>query len=109
MRVLKAQLDLTAQSAQTTRFTAPLWSLLVALLCSLGPFGHQALSTALYLPMIVTLMIALSSGLISLYLRRTETLTSLGEIRHWFLRLGLVQTGISVAWGLMPWVLWEPG
>jgi two-component system cell cycle sensor histidine kinase PleC len=111
VRVLKAQLDLTAQSVQTTRFTSPLWSLLVALLCSvpMGPFGHQRLIAALYLPMVMSLMIGLSSSLTSVYQHRIKGRAGLGEIQRWFLRLTLMQAGISLAWGMMPWLLWEKG
>src|SRR4051812_45309860 len=72
-RVLKAQLDLTAMSVQATRFTSPLWSLLVALLCSslTGLFGHHSVAETLYLPIIVSAAIALSASLSALYLRRT--------------------------------------
>jgi two-component system cell cycle sensor histidine kinase PleC len=111
MRVLKAQLDLTAHLVQSTRFTSPFWALLVALLCSapLGLFGHQSLVKVFYLPMIVVLMIAISSGLTATYLRRGASMTGSDEIRGWFLRLTLMQIGTSVCWGSMSWLLWEPG
>ena len=41
-RVLKAQLDLTAQSVRATRLTAPLWALAVAFLCS-NPLAFSAI------------------------------------------------------------------
>ncbi len=110
-RVLKAQLDLTAHSVQTTRFTAPFWALLVALMGSgpLGLFGHQSLLKVFYLPMAVVLMVVISSSLTSIYLRRSAGLTNVAEINRWFLRLSLTQVGTSVSWGLMPWLLWDPG
>jgi two-component system cell cycle sensor histidine kinase PleC len=111
MRVVKAQLDLAAHAVQTTRLTAPAWSLLVALLCSdlCGLFGHQSLTRALYLPVIVTLATGAASSLATLYLRHSAGITGLEQIRHWFLRLTGMQLGISLAWGFMPWLLWEPG
>jgi two-component system, cell cycle sensor histidine kinase PleC len=111
VRVLKAQLDLSAQAVRATRFMAPLWSLLVALLCSrvCGLFGDQSLTRAFYLPMIVSLMIVFSTSLSLVYLRRTAGINSVPEIKQWFLRLGLLQMGVSLSWGLMPWLLWEPG
>jgi two-component system, cell cycle sensor histidine kinase PleC len=111
VRILKAQLDLCAQAVQATRLTAPIWSLLVALLCSdvCGLFGHQSLIKAFYLPMIVSLMIVFSTSLTSVYLRRTAGVTTFPEIKHWFLRLAALQVGVSLSWGLMPWLLWEPG
>ena len=109
LRVLKAQLDLTAQSVQTTRFTAPLWALLAALLCSQGLFGRHSLMQALYLPMIVTLTVGMSTGFTATYLRQSGGMQNITEIRRWFLRLSLVQFSNSLAWGLMPWLLWETG
>ena len=111
VRVLKAQLDLTAKSVQTTRFTSPFWALLVALLCSghHGLAGHQSLLQALYLPLIVALMVVLSSSMTSVYLRRSAGLENLAEIRRWFVQLTLMQAGTSLSWGLLPWLLWEPG
>src|ERR1700733_5580638 len=99
VRVLKAQLDLSAQAVQATRFTAPLWSLLVALLCSdvCGLFGHQSLIKAFYLPMIVSLTIVFSTSLTAVYLRRTAGITTFPEIKRWFLRLAALQVGVSLS------------
>ena len=93
VRVLKAQLDLTAQSVQATRFTAPVWSLLMALLCSgaLGVFGHQSLISALIFPMIVTLTLGVSSSVAALYLSRTNGVIADDHVRHWFAHLMVMQ------------------
>jgi two-component system cell cycle sensor histidine kinase PleC len=107
VRVLKSQLDLTAQTVQATRMTSPLWSLLVALLCC-GLFGQSSLAQALYLPTIVTLMVGVSAAITALYVHRTTGAINLAEIQPWYLRLTLMQAGISTVWGLMPWLLWEP-
>ena len=111
VRLLKAQLDLTAQSVLAMRFTAPLWSLLIALLCSgsLGVFGHQGLISVLIFPMIVTLSLGVSSSVAGLYLSRTTGVIDFDQVRHWFLHLTVMEGGVSLAWGFMPWLLWEPG
>jgi two-component system cell cycle sensor histidine kinase PleC len=111
LRVLKAQLDLTAQSIEATRFTAPLWSLVVALFCSSlwGIFGHKSLVEVLYLPMGVTLVIGLALGMTAFYQHRTNVLADPGEIQAWFLRFSALQMAISLSWGLAPWILWEGG
>ena len=109
--MLKVQLDLSAHAVQATRLTSPLWSLLVALLCSnvTGLFGNCGLIEALYLPTLVTLMIGLSSAVAALYLRQSTVALSAAEMRKWSLRFILAQIGISVAWGSMAWLLWETG
>ena len=111
VRLLKAQLDLTAQSVLAMRFTAPLWSLLIALLCSgsLGVFGHQGLISVMIFPMIVTLSLGVSSSVAGLYLSRTTGVIDFDQVRHWFLHLTVMEGGVSLAWGFMPWLLWEPG
>ncbi len=111
VRVLKSQLDLTALSVRSTRVTSPLWSLLVALLCSdvVGLFGHHRLSEALYLPILVAAVTALAAGISAVYLRRDVGTVSLGDVESWFARLIAMQMGISMVWGVMPWLLWEPG
>jgi len=111
MRVLKSQLDLTAMSVQATRITSPLWALLVAVLCSSisGLFGQGNIWQALYLPILVTAAFVLSSGLIKTYLRRTAGDLSIESMSYWFTRIAGMQILISTAWGLMPWLLWEPG
>jgi two-component system cell cycle sensor histidine kinase PleC len=72
-------------------------------------FGHQSLSRALYLPMIVTLATGAASSLATLYLRHSAGITGFEQVRYWFLRLTGMQLGISLAWGFMPWLLWDPG
>ncbi len=108
-RLLKAQLDLTAHSVQATRFTSPLWALLVGVLCVkfTGIFGHAEILTALCLPLLVTAMAGVSFGMTSHYLSRTAVDSS--RVRAWFLHFAVMQMGISAAWGFMPWLLWEPG
>ncbi len=109
VRVLKAQLDVTALSLRGARFTSPLWSLAVALSCSnvTGLFGHISLSHALYLPILVTAMAALSASLCRTYLGRMTDDVTPDEGRVWFLRLAGVQLGISAVWAITPWLLWE--
>jgi len=111
VRVLKAQLDLTAQSVLVTRLTAPLWSLLVAMLCCnlVGVFGHQKLVLALIFPAIVTLTLGVSCSVAALYLGRTNRMAGDEQVRHWFSHLMVMEGGVSLAWGFMPWLLWEPG
>ena len=111
VRVLKAQLDLTAGVIQQTRLHSILRALVLALIASdlTGLFGHTPLAQALYLPMIVTLAIGVSSAMTSVYLARTGGMVDLTTVQDWFLRMIGMQATISLAWGAMPWLLWEPG
>jgi two-component system cell cycle sensor histidine kinase PleC len=110
VRVLKAQLDLTAGVIQATRFQSMIRSLVLALVASnlVGLFGHVGLVAALYLPMIVILAIGISSSLITVYFSRARGTEDFAVIQAWFLRIIGMQAAISLAWGLMPWLLWEP-
>ena len=109
VRVLKAQLDLAAGVIQTTRFPSMVRSVVLALVASnvIGLFGHTSLVTALYLPIIVTLVIVVSSSLTSVYLSHSQSAWQPDAIRLWFLRFLAMQAAVSLAWGTMPWLLWE--
>ena len=111
VRVLKAQLDLTAGVIQQTRLHSVVRATVLALVASdlIGLFGHVRLETALYLPVIVTLAIAISSSLTAVYVTRTAGVVDLATIQAWFLRFTGMQAAISAAWGIMPWLLWQPG
>jgi two-component system cell cycle sensor histidine kinase PleC len=104
-RVLSAQLDLAAQSAQSTRYSSPLWSLVPAALCSapVGLFGHVPLGRALVLPVAVSLVLTVIALSADTY-RRTD-----GAGKSWFFRFMLMHVATSTVWGLMPWLLWERG
>ena len=107
LRVLKAQLDVAAHSLLATRFTAPLWALLMALGVT-GLFGHRPLAATLLLPVLV-LGTAIFSSLVTEKHRHSMDMPPDETLRRWFVKLSLVQLSRSVAWGLLPWLLWEPG
>ena len=111
LRVVKSQLDHTAISLKAMRFTPPLWALIVALVSSnlVHLFGHRSLTEALYLPVIVTAAVALSASVTAVYLRRTGDLVSHTDISHWVARFCGTQLVVGISWGVMPWLLWEPG
>ena len=111
VRVTKAQLDLTAGVIQQTRLHSVVRAVVLALVGSdlTGLFGHTDLTTALYLPMIVILVIGISSSLTSVYFSRTSGKVDFPTMQAWFLRITGMQAAISLAWGVMPWLLWEPG
>ncbi|HVZ28519.1 MAG TPA: ATP-binding protein [Rhizomicrobium sp.] len=107
--MLKPQLDLAAAVIRQTRFHSIIRSLVLALVASelVGLFGHVGLMQALYLPMIVTLAIGVSSSLTGVYLVRAGGM-DFPTLQGWFLRFIGMQAAISLAWGFLPWLLWEP-
>ena len=109
-RVLKAQLDLAAQSVRTTRATSPLWALALAIGCSdiFGLLGHRPLSETLYLPAVV-LAAALVSGAIAVSYRKATVRNPDCDLSLWYSWHCVMQLAISVAWGAMPWLLWDHG
>ncbi len=104
-RVLRAQLALAARSIRVTRVTSPAWALVIAVLCSVGVFGHVPLTYTMFLPLAVTLSYVMSSFVASAYEDHCEE----RDPQDWFLGLACVQLSISAAWGLMPWLCWEVG
>jgi two-component system cell cycle sensor histidine kinase PleC len=109
-RVLKAQLDLAARSVRTTRITAPLWSLALALLCSdrFGLLGHRPLAVTLLMPLFVTVAIAAAAAVTAVY-QRDSARDPGGGLGFWHQRHCVMQLIVSAAWGTMPWLLWESG
>jgi two-component system cell cycle sensor histidine kinase PleC len=105
-RVLKAQLALAATSVRNTRITSSVWALLVAVLCSAGIFGHVSFAVTLLLPLAVAVAIGASSLMAGAYLRYGETE---GDADSWFHCFLMMQVAGSAAWGLMPWLCWQPG
>jgi two-component system cell cycle sensor histidine kinase PleC len=105
-RVLKAQLALAATSVRNTRITSPAWALVVAVLCSVGTFGHVSFAVTLLLPLAVAIAIGASALMAGAYERYGETE---GDADSWFHCFLVMQVAGSAAWGLMPWLCWQPG
>ena len=110
MRVLSAQLDLIAGAMRTTRFTSPMWALVLAWLGSdsFGYLGHRPFEQAILLPCIVAITMFLASNVISYYQTSTAGQTDYEVVRPWFSRMTMLQIFISAVWGLIPWLLWDP-
>ena len=106
-RVLNAQLALTAHAMRATRFTAPLWALLVACLSSdlVPPFGSVSFVRTLFLPLAVAVAVGLTALMSHAYERHKGSQSGLHSWFRWFLATQVV---MSIAWGLMPWLCWEP-
>jgi two-component system cell cycle sensor histidine kinase PleC len=110
VRVLKAQLDLTAETVRSTRLSSPFWALAMAWLASdsFGLFGHDPFSQSIFVPVIVSATMILSASVVSIYQYDTVGKTADERTRPWFGRIVAMQAVISFAWGLMPWLLWDP-
>jgi two-component system, cell cycle sensor histidine kinase PleC len=110
VRVLKAQLDLTADALQATRISAPLWALAIAFFSSdvFGFVGDLPLMRALMLPAIIALAMTFAVNVVMIYRKEASSIAGYEPIKNWFGRMVALQAVISAAWGLMPWVLWEP-
>ncbi len=109
-RVLKAQLDLAAQSVKTTRVTSPLWALALAILCSdlFGFLGHRPLTQTLYLPLIILASAVTAAAMTAIYQNDMARKPG-GGLGPWYYRHCAMQLGVSAAWGTMPWLLWSSG
>ena len=111
VRVLKSQLDLIAEVVLSTRFVSPAWALVMAFIgsSSFGWLGNQSFAFALTLPAIVGVVALAASRLTGVYQRDTFAHGDAIKLQPWFTRFIGAQIGISAAWGLMPWILWQPG
>jgi two-component system cell cycle sensor histidine kinase PleC len=111
VRVLKSQLDLIADVAHSARFAAPVWALVMAWLgsASFGYFGKQSLSIALTIPAAIAAVSFYAARLTSVYRSDTPSHSSAVKLQPWFMKFVGLQIAMSVAWGLMPWLLWNDG
>ena len=109
VRVLKAQLDLIAEAVYATRFTSPLWALLIAWLASdqFGYFGKTPFEQCLILPAVVSASVVLASFIVSKYRSDVGSHTEPDRVQPWFARFVSMQAAISTVWGLVPWLLWN--
>jgi two-component system, cell cycle sensor histidine kinase PleC len=105
-RVLKAQLALAATTARNTRITSPVWAAAVAILSSTGIFGHVSFAHTLFVPLAVAVGIGASSLMATAYQHYNDCE---GDVDSWLNCFVVMQAFASTAWGLMPWLCWEPG
>jgi two-component system cell cycle sensor histidine kinase PleC len=105
-RVLKAQLTLAATAARNTRITSPVWALACAILTSTGLFGHVSFAHTVFLPLAVTAAMGASALMATAYQYYDE---SENDVDSWLQCFVMIQAFGSLAWGLMPWLCWEPG
>jgi two-component system cell cycle sensor histidine kinase PleC len=109
IRVLKAQLDLTALSVRATRLTSPLWALSLAVVGSdgVGLFGNRPFSETVFLPVIISAVMILSASIISVYQHNALQKEDYHDVAPWFGRITGMQALVSAAWGVLPWLLWD--
>jgi two-component system, cell cycle sensor histidine kinase PleC len=109
VRVLKAQLDLTAEALRSTRISAPFWAFAIAAMASdaFGLVGNKPLLQTMIMPAILAVTMVLLSHIVSFYKRDTSGSTGYERTRGWFGRMVGLQIVVSAVWGLMPWLLWD--
>jgi len=109
VRVLKSQLDLTAEALRATRVSAPLWALFIAFVASqeVGLVGNLPLTRALLVPAFLAATMAALDYAVSYYRRDTSGSAGHDRTQGWFGRLVAMQAVVSAVWGLMPWLLWD--
>jgi two-component system cell cycle sensor histidine kinase PleC len=109
--VLKAQLDLVIETAFQARLTAPLVALGMAMVASrpISAFGDRPFLVAVILPVAVATIGFLVTYVGRLYQQDVSRGLQPERVEAWFPRFLFLQIATSAAWGLIPWLLWEPG
>jgi len=109
-RILKSQLDVIAAIDRSSWVVTPVWALTLGLMASdmcCRMLGALPAGKTLLFPLLVSLA---SFGAYGLYARyRAENPTDPARLKLWWGRFVGAQVGISAAWGLLPWLLWDPG
>jgi two-component system cell cycle sensor histidine kinase PleC len=109
VRVLKAQLDLTAETVRATRVSGPLWALVIAFVASssVGLVGNRPFEQTMIMPAILAAAMILVGHVVSFYHHDTSGSGGHERTRGWFTRIVFLQAVVSAVWGLMPWILWD--
>jgi two-component system cell cycle sensor histidine kinase PleC len=116
-RVLKSQLDVIAAIDRSSWIVTPVWALILGLMVSdvrllashatFRALGDVPLRQALFFPVVVVVASYVTYGLYVAY--RREAPQTPARLAIWNRRFLTAQIGVSAAWGLLPWLLWEPG
>lgn len=111
VRILKAQLDLIVESVRQAQVSAPLVAVGMAMVASdpLGFFGHRTIFAAIILPVAVAVAGLIASRVGKVYQQDISRNLRADRVAGWSSRFLFLQVAIGTAWGLMPWILWEPG
>ena len=111
VRVLKAQLDLIVENVQHAWLSAPLVAFGMAMVASdpVGAFGHRPFFIAIIVPAAVAILGLIVSRVGVFYQQDVSQNLRAERVEAWFSRFLMLQVAISMAWGLIPWILWEPG
>jgi two-component system cell cycle sensor histidine kinase PleC len=91
---------------RVTRYSAPFWSLCVAVFCSqlTGAFGEVPVLRAMLLPLAVATVVTATTIVAAAYERYNS---SDEDTTSWFHTFVMTQLAVSAAWGLMPWLCWD--
>jgi len=110
-RVLKAQLELVADSMARTRASAVIWSLVLVVMVSplIGTVGNIPLTRGMWLSIIVAIASFGAVYLVTRFRRDSLVHSTLETIALWQHRLVYAQAVFGVIWGFAPWLLWQEG
>ena len=109
IRVLKAQLELVAESMSITRVSAVLWSVVLVTLTSsvFRLFGNVPVSRGIWLVVSVGITSIVATVLVASFRRNTAARAKIDDILRWQPQLIYMQAAIGIVWGLAPWLLWQ--
>jgi two-component system, cell cycle sensor histidine kinase PleC len=110
VRALKAQLDITAELLRAGRFSALVWACAVAWVGSsaFGLLGNQDIRTTALLPAAIGIATLIRIVVSRRYKHQSDEHVA-ARLRHWHWTFLCALAAQSLAWGLLPWLLWQPG
>ncbi len=110
-RALMGHVEMVSQSIASTAAGSPPWICLTALLSTglFGYFGSVPPARAFLCVAIVTGAALAAQGALHLFQRERVQMGDAEVGRKWYRRLLQLDILISAAWGVVPWLLWQPG
>lgn len=111
VRALKGQLDMTAELFRADRFAGPAAAAIVIWFGSAasGWLGNQDARIAAILPVMIGILSWISSRITNAYKREADDHLVAGSAKNWYRRFLCLFVAHSLAWGIAPWLLWQPG
>jgi two-component system cell cycle sensor histidine kinase PleC len=108
-RILQVQVERAAKTIRGTIASSPLWVVFIALLTSdrMPLLGSVPSLRAVSFVGIVFAAILSAYFILQLYYRSREAGLSPDAVARWLQRFFFVSIGLSTAWGLAPWFLWD--
>jgi len=110
-RILAVRVERGMQAVATGARCLPFWAVLTAIVVSapVGIFGQVPVLNCIMLAAVVISSCLIARYVDGIYMRVKSMTYQAEEAQSWFRIVMYLNALLSAAWGLAPWLLWQPG